>query len=271
MRAATGTIATDIQGTTTTLARLVQFTRDDGTVVRFTDHDQDITVSGDCIQATDDLNVALVAGGPLFATGTLIMDNNSNNAADTETVTINGKVYTFQTVLTNVDGHVLVGANQIASLSNLAAAINLGAGAGTLYAAATVLNPDVTAVVHSPNNARMSNAIAIAPGDGFVASVISNVTTPANVVDGDPSNDAHVVSGSQGIWAGYHFNAPQNITHAVITPPTVPQDTGFSYKNADKLTDWSGAGGRFAKYGGTWNSSNANQVILPPDPVDGNS
>jgi hypothetical protein len=34
-----------------------------------------------------------------------------------ETVTIDGKVYTFQTVLTNVDGHVLIAGTEAASSS----------------------------------------------------------------------------------------------------------------------------------------------------------
>ena len=65
--------------------------------------------------------------------------------ANGETVTIGTKVYTFQTVLTNVDGNVFIGANLAASISNLAAAITLGAGSGTAYAAATTLNTQVTA------------------------------------------------------------------------------------------------------------------------------
>lgn len=62
-----------------------------------------------------------------------------------ETVTIGGKVYTFQTVLTNVDGNVARGANLTDALANLAAAINLGAGSGTAYAAAMTQNPAATA------------------------------------------------------------------------------------------------------------------------------
>lgn len=62
------------------------------------------------------------------------------NAADTETVTIGAKVYTFQTVLTDVDGNVLIGATASDSIDNLIAAINLGAGAGTLYATSTTAN-----------------------------------------------------------------------------------------------------------------------------------
>jgi hypothetical protein len=74
------------------------------------------------------------------ATGVLTF---SGQPANTETVVINGKTYTFQTVLTNTDGNVLIGANLAASITNLADAINLGSGSGTTYAAATTLNADV--------------------------------------------------------------------------------------------------------------------------------
>lgn len=55
------------------------------------------------------------------------------------------KVYTFQTVLTNVDGHVLRGADATASILNLKNAMILGAGSGTTYAAATTVNPYLSA------------------------------------------------------------------------------------------------------------------------------
>src|SRR3954452_16261229 len=58
-----------------------------------------------------------------------------------QTVTIGSKVYTFQTVLTNVDGNVFIGATLTISLANLLAALNLAAGAGTKYAAATTKAP----------------------------------------------------------------------------------------------------------------------------------
>lgn len=84
----------------------------------------------------------VVSGAGVKATGTLTL---SGNAGNTQTVTIGTKVYTFQTVLTNVDGNVLIGATASDSIDNLIAAINLAAGAGTLYAAATTLHPTVTA------------------------------------------------------------------------------------------------------------------------------
>jgi hypothetical protein len=82
-----------------------------------------------------------VGGAP---TGTLTL---AGNAADTETVTMDGKVYTFQTVLTDVDGNVLIGAAATDSIDNLIAAINLGAGGGSTYAASTTLHPSMTAAV----------------------------------------------------------------------------------------------------------------------------
>lgn len=74
--------------------------------------------------------------------GTLTL---TGDPLDTETVTIGTKVYTFQTVLTDVDGNVLIGATASDSIDNLIAAINLGAGAGTLYAASMTAGSDVVA------------------------------------------------------------------------------------------------------------------------------
>jgi hypothetical protein len=79
----------------------------------------------------------------VYAVGTLTA---AGNAANTETVTVGGKVYTFQDTLTNTDGTVKVGASAAASLQNLYDAINLTASAaGTGYAAATTANSHVTA------------------------------------------------------------------------------------------------------------------------------
>lgn len=68
----------------------------------------------------------------VFAQGVLTM---TDVVVTTNTVTIGGKVYTFQTSLTDSDGNILIGADQTASMVNLVRAITLGAGSGTLYAA----------------------------------------------------------------------------------------------------------------------------------------
>ena len=65
--------------------------------------------------------------------------------ANTNTVTIDGKVYTFQDTLTDVDGNVHVGATDSDSLDNLIDAINLGPGAGTDYATSMTLHSTVGA------------------------------------------------------------------------------------------------------------------------------
>lgn len=69
----------------------------------------------------------------------------SNTGADTQTVTINGQTYTFNTSLTNTANNVLIGADNTTMAANLAAAINAGAGAGTTYGTGTVANAAVTA------------------------------------------------------------------------------------------------------------------------------
>lgn len=77
-----------------------------------------------------------------FASGTLTA---SGNPANTETVVIGGKTYTFQTTLTDADGNVLIGADAEASLQNLYDAINLSGTAGTQYAASMTENEHVEA------------------------------------------------------------------------------------------------------------------------------
>lgn len=64
---------------------------------------------------------------------------------NTQTVTIDGHVYTFNTVLGGANS-VLIGANTLATLQNLKAAINGAAGAGTIYGIGTAANTSVTCV-----------------------------------------------------------------------------------------------------------------------------
>lgn len=111
-----------------------------------------------------DLRANATSGGPLgaFAIGTLT----STGVAplNNETVTINGKGYTFQTVLTNVDGHVLIGGSSAVAVVNLFHAINASGGvAGTDYAAATVANTVVRASSPTATTVRVQ---AITPGAG---------------------------------------------------------------------------------------------------------
>lgn len=90
----------------------------------------------------------LTISGLVAATGTYTLSS-TNQPATNDTVTIGTHVYTFKTALTSpaVANEVLIGANQTASLANLAAAINGTGTAGTQYGTGTVANTQVTAVV----------------------------------------------------------------------------------------------------------------------------
>lgn len=104
----------------------------------------------------------------------------------TDVMTVAGKDYTF-IATPAADGDVDVGASDAASMENLARAINLGAGAGTDYDAATVGSPTVTAEARGDTciftaktlDATVGNAIAIASADGTLT--VDNATLEGGV------------------------------------------------------------------------------------------
>lgn len=108
--------------------------------------------------------VAAAGTAGVVATSTL---TSTGVFTDTQTVTINGTVYTSQTTLTNVAGNFLIGANQTASHLNLLRAINAGAGAGSLYAAATVIHPTVTAISSDGTHTIINAKVAGTAGNAF--------------------------------------------------------------------------------------------------------
>lgn len=100
-----------------------------------------------------------------------------SNTLDGLTITIGAKTYTFQDTLTNVDGNVDVGANAEGSIDNLVAAINLAAGAGTAYAAATTAHPTVSAVKASASTMRVTALAAGTAGNAIAVSETGSVMT----------------------------------------------------------------------------------------------
>jgi hypothetical protein len=112
---------------------------------------------------------------------------------NTETVTIGGKVYTYQTTLTDVDGNVLIGASAEASLDNLIAAVNLDAGAGSLYAASMTRSEHAHAVKQSATVMR-----AFAQVKGVIGNLIDTTET---IVTGGAWGGATMASGSGSILA----------------------------------------------------------------------
>jgi hypothetical protein len=88
------------------------------------------------------------------------------NFSDGDTITVGGKTYTFQTTLTNVDGHVLISPGFVAgTLAYLALAITDG-GLGVRgfgYASDTTANTQVTAYMRQPNQL-VASALVVGPG-----------------------------------------------------------------------------------------------------------
>lgn len=109
------------------------------------------------------------------ATGTLTF---SGNPVDGDTVTIGARTYTFQTVLTEANGNVLIGTLASDSRDNLVAAITLGAGGGTGYALATTANTQVTA---TPSGGNMTVTALTA---GLVGNSIVTTDTSTNLAFG---------------------------------------------------------------------------------------
>lgn len=77
------------------------------------------------------------------ATNVLVL---AGNAANTETVVVAGKTYTFKTAITTADGDVLVGASAAESATNLYKAASLSIGAGTNYGSGMTANTNAEAV-----------------------------------------------------------------------------------------------------------------------------
>lgn len=99
----------------------------------------DLTV----LRYIEETTIGVTPDDSVKATGTLTASVNFSNA---ETVTLGSKIFTLQTTLTNVDGHVKIGATLTASLLNLKNAINATGGvSGTDYAAATTEHPTIEA------------------------------------------------------------------------------------------------------------------------------
>lgn len=70
-----------------------------------------------------------IATGPVNAVAASnIVTSNNTNVSNLDTVTVNGKIYTFKTTMTATEGEIHIGADADASLLNLARAINNSGG-----------------------------------------------------------------------------------------------------------------------------------------------
>lgn len=135
---------------------------------------------------TVDLNTGIITFLTPPGTRATSVLTTSDNPSDGETVTLNGKTYTFQNSLTNADGHVKIAASETLTLVNLLHAINKSGGViGTDYATATTTHPTIEATAsaaHTMNvRARTAgtagNALTLADtlggSDGFAAATLT--------------------------------------------------------------------------------------------------
>ncbi|TPI86355.1 hypothetical protein [Mesorhizobium sp. B2-8-9] len=95
-----------------------------------------LNASNKIVPATNFFQAAKAATGVLTFSGV-------GTAADT--ITIGAGTYTLRAAPTTVANEVKIGASAAETAANLAAAINLGAGAGTLYGSLTTEHPTVMA------------------------------------------------------------------------------------------------------------------------------
>lgn len=153
-------------------------------------------------------------GPRVAATGTLTLTANPTN---TETVVINGKTYTFQTTLTDVDGNVLIGASASDSLDNLIAAIGLGAGSGTAYAASMTPNTDLTALAGAGDTMDVTALYGGTGGNGITTTETLALgswggATLSGGVDGEITADGTAIAANTevvvNITASEHVGEP---------------------------------------------------------------
>jgi len=128
---------------------------------------------GGSIQKVDDIKASKISpevfiipeGTPVNAVASVgKITSDATAPSDTDTVTIDTKVYTFKTALTPVEGEVLIGISAATALDNLAAAINHTGTAGTDYSCAAV-HPTVVATTNTDTTQLIAAKVKGVAGD----------------------------------------------------------------------------------------------------------
>lgn len=126
----------------------------------------------------------------LKATGLLTF---TGQPANSQTVTIDGKIYTAQTVLTNVDGHFLIGGTFAETQENLLAALTLSSESSVVYAPATTAHPTVDAYQDAGTAIRLEAKVGGSAGNGIpTTETLNNASFAAGTLQ-DGTDDRFVL------------------------------------------------------------------------------
>lgn len=173
---------------------------------------------GQAVHVTPPNNVAATA-----SQGTLTMDT---VPADGDTVTIDTKVYTFQTTLLVGDGNVAIGADLAASKVNLVAAINLTGTEGVEYGAGMTKHPTVSIATFVVNDAVLT---AITPGAaGDTIATTETFTPVGNIFDAATLGTTRAGADSSGLTATGFVSAADEVTVVLTnnTASAIDPDSG---------------------------------------------
>lgn len=215
--------------------------------------------------AVEDANLTykLVSNGvaatlPTSAAGQFTIWQGSSNVAATDVLTISGipannntvtigasgtnqRIYTFVTFLTGTANQVLIGADAATSLTNLVAAINGTAGAGSIYSVGTSANPLVSASAVVALATTVTSSIGGTAGNIPVteSSAVLAWTNPTLTGGGPDTNQiTQITVGTQPLLASYvSFNkTPVQTAADVVAAINAYQGTsGFTATAKDNV------------------------------------
>ena len=160
-----------------------------------------------------------------------------------ETVTIDGKVYTFRAAINgaSVNGDVLNTLVASTALDNLIAAINLGAGAGVTYAAAMTLHPTVSAAAGAGDTMVATAKVRGVAGDALTNATNVTLGSWAPVGTFTGGLDASLTGGNSTgtvmdvlrVLAGATYTVPASTIVQVVVSTFNPQATPLVWNAAN--------------------------------------
>lgn len=156
------------------------------------------------------------------AQGTLTMDT---QPLDGDTYTVDTKVYTFQTLLTDVDGNVNIGGSLAQAKLNLVAAFDLSGTPGTDYANLMTAHASVDIAAFAADNSVLTAKATGAAGNTLVTTEtfdagtnIFDAATLGTTTAGVTAGGANSEVGSLGGWSIRAIAAAElRIRKSVIT------------------------------------------------------